>query len=145
MAIDKNVMGMSLQLNEEFITNLAKQMVSESIMETIGGGNKFVETIVGEILKTKVDPENGRVSTYSSAIPYIQWLINKVIRDEIAGTVQEILDEKRPEIRKRIKNELMKEKTINEFFDAFTECVTHSISSVWRTKIDVTFLHSKDE
>lgn len=143
MAIDKNVMGMSLQMNEEFITNLAKQMVSESIMETIGGGNKFVETIVGEILKTKVDPENGRVSTYSSSIPYIQWLINKVIREEIAGTVQEILDEKRPEIRKRIKKELMKEKTINEFFNAFTECVTDSISSVWRTKIDVTFLHNE--
>lgn len=143
MAIDKNVMGMSLQMNEEFITNLAKQMVSESIMETIGGGNKFVETIVGEILKTKVDPENGRVSTYSSGIPYIQWLINKVIRDELAGTVQEILDEKRPEIHKRIRKELMKEKTINAFFDAFTECVTDSISSVWRTKIDVTFLHNE--
>lgn len=143
MAIDKNVMGMSLQMNEEFITNLAKQMVSESIMETIGGGNKFVETIVGEILKTKVDPENGRVSVYSSGIPYIQWLINKVIRDELAGTVQEILDEKRQEIHKRIRKELMKEKTINAFFDAFTECVTDSINSVWRTKIDVTFLHNE--
>lgn len=143
MAIDKNVMGMSLQMNEEFITNLAKQMVSESIMETIGGGNKFVETIVGEILKTKVDPDNGRVSSYNSAIPYIQWLINKVIRDEISGTVQEILDEKRPDIRKRIKKELMKEKTINEFFNAFTECVTDSISSVWRTQIDVTFVHNE--
>jgi len=145
MAIDKNVMGMSLQMNEEFITNLAKQMVSESIMETLGGGNKFVETIVGEILKTKVDPKSGKVSTYSDSIPYIQWLINKVIRDELEGTVQEILDENRPEIRKRIKKELMKEKTINDCFNAFAESVTNSISSVWRTQIDVTFLHSNNE
>lgn len=139
MAIDKNVMGMSLQMNEEFINNLAKQMVSESIMETIGGGDKFVETIVSEMLKTKVDPENGRVSCYSSSIPYIQYVINKVIREEMAGTIQEVLDEKRADIRKVIRRELMKEKTIDDFFNAFSESVVNGLDRAWSTKIDVTF------
>ena len=143
MAIDKNVMGMSLQMNEEFINNLAKQMVSESIMETIGGGDKFVETIVSEMLKTKVDPENGRVSCYSSSIPYIQYVINKVIREEMAGTIQEVLDEKRADIRKVIRRELMKEKTIDDFFNAFSESVVDGLDRAWATKIDVTFT-SKD-
>ena len=38
--VEKNALGMTMQINEEFINNLAKQMVSESIMATIGGGDK---------------------------------------------------------------------------------------------------------
>ena len=97
--VEKNALGMTMQINEEFINNLAKQLVSESIMATIGGGDKFVSQIVADILKTKVNPDNGRVEPYSSSIPYIQYLINKVIREEVAGTIQEVLDEKRQEIR----------------------------------------------
>ena len=41
MAINKDVMGITMQINEEFINNLAKQMVSESIMATIDGGKSY--------------------------------------------------------------------------------------------------------
>ena len=109
---EKSVMGMTFQMNEEFINNLAKQMVTESIMETIGGGERFVSQIVAEILNTKVDPSNGRVSTYSSAVPYIKYLMDRVIRDEVTGTIQDVLNEKRPEIRACIRRTLMEDKTV---------------------------------
>ncbi len=137
--MDKNVMGMTMQINEDFINNLAKQMVSESIMATIGGGDKFVSGIVAEILKTKVNPDNGRVESYSSSIPYIQYLINKVIREEVSGTIQEILDEKRTEIRASIRKELMKDKVIDAFYNGFVKNITDSIDTRYRTSIHVNF------
>ena len=137
--VEKNALGMTMQINEEFINNLAKQMVSESIMATIGGGDKFVSQIVADILKTKVDPDNGRVSTYSGSIPYIQYLINKVIREEVSGTIQEVLDEKRIEIRACIRAELLKDKTIDAFYQAFIDTVTDSIGCRYYSKINVSF------
>ena len=137
--VEKNALGMTMQINEEFINNLAKQMVSESIMATIGGGDKFVQQITADILKTKVNPDTGRVESYSSSIPYIQYLINKVIREEVAGTIQEVLDEKRAEIRESIRAELLKDKTIDAFYKGFVETITVSIESRYRTSIHVNF------
>lgn len=138
--VEKNALGMTMQINEEFINNLAKQMVSESIMATIGGGDKFVQQITADILKTKVNPDNGRVESYSSSIPYIQYLINKVIREEVSGTIQEVLNEKRAEIRESIRAELLKDKTIDAFYKSFVETITDSIECRYRTSIHVNFV-----
>ena len=137
--VAKNAFGMTMQINEEFINNLAKQMVSESIMATIGGGDKFVSQITADILKTKVNPDNGRVESYSSSIPYIQYLINKVIREEVAGTIQEVLNEKRAEIRTCIRAELLKDKTIEAFYQGFINTVVESIGTRYYSKINVFF------
>ena len=137
--VEKNALGMTMQINEEFINNLAKQMVSESIMATIGGGDKFVSQIVADILKTKVNPDNGRVESYSSSIPYIQYLINKVIREEVAGTIQEVLNEKRAEIRECIRAELLKDKTIEAFYQGFINTAVESIGTRYHSKINVSF------
>ena len=137
--VEKNALGMTMQINEEFINNLAKQMVSESIMATIGGGDKFVSQITADILKTKVNPDTGRVESYSNSIPYIQYLINKVIREEVSGTIQEVLDEKRTEIRQCIRAELLKDKTIEAFYKGFVDTVIDSIDSRYYTRINVAF------
>lgn len=142
--VEKNALGMTMQINEEFINNLAKQMVSESIMATIGGGDKFVSQIVADILKTKVNPDNGRVESYNSSIPYIQYLINKVIREEVSGTIQEVLDEKRSEIRECIRKELIKDKTIEAFYQGFVDTVIEGIENRYYTKINVIFEKQKD-
>ena len=137
--VEKNALGMTMQINEEFINNLAKQMVSESIMATIGGGDKFVSQITADILKTKVDPSSGRVTAYSDGIPYINYLINNVIREEVKGTIQEVLDEKRAEIRECIRAELLKDKTIEAFYQGFINTVVESIGTRYYSKINVSF------
>lgn len=137
--VEKNALGMTMQINEEFINNLAKQMVSESIMATIGGGDKFVSQITADILKTKVDPGSGRVTAYSDGIPYINYLINNVIREEVKGTIQEVLDEKRAEIRECIRAELLKDKTIEAFYQGFINTVVESIGTRYYSKINVSF------
>lgn len=141
--VEKNALGMTMQINEEFINNLAKQLVSESIMATIGGGDKFVSQIVADILKTKVNPDNGRVESYSDSVPYIQYLINKVIREEVAGTIQEVLDEKRQEIRSCIKAELMKDKTVDALYQGFVDNMIEGIDNRYKTKINVFFEQEK--
>lgn len=142
--VEKNALGMTMQINEEFINNLAKQMVSESIMATIGGGDKFVSQITADILKTKVDPSSGRVTTYSDGVPYINYLINNVIREEVKGTIQEVLNEKRAEVRECIRAELLKDKTIDAFYRSFIDTVIDGLDCGYKTSIHVNFEKPKD-
>ena len=138
MTIQKDALGMTMQINEEFINNLATQLVSESVMATIGGGDKFVKQIVSEILNTKVD-ESGNVRTYGERT-YLKWLIEKVIREEIESVLTETINEKRKDIKEVVRRELMKKDTIDKFFNAFTESVSGGLKKYWKAKIDVSFI-----
>lgn len=145
MSYEKQALGMTMQISEDYINNLAREIVTESLLKTLGGGDKFIQQLINSILSTKVDPDNGRPSTYSGAIPYINYLINKIIRDEISLTVAEILEEKRPEIHKVIRKELMKKETVDKFFKAFTDATLQGVDNVWKAKIDVTFMDGKEK
>ena len=144
---EKQALGMTMQISQEYINNLAMEMIRENLLAALGGSDKFVEELTKEILNTKVDRDNGRVSSYSSRsdIPYIQYLINKTIREEVTGTLQEMLDEKRPEIREKIRKELMKKNTVNKFFDAFTNVISKSLEDEWRTRFEINFEEVKHD
>ena len=93
---EKQALGMTMQISQEYINNLATEMIRENLLAALGGSDKFVEELTKEILNTKVN-KDGKVSSYrcSDDIPYIQYLINKTIREEVTGTLKEMLDEKR--------------------------------------------------
>lgn len=144
---EKQALGMTMQISQEYINNLAMEMIRENLLAALGGSDKFVEELTKEILNTKVDKDNGKVKSYSSRddIPYIQYLINKTIREEVVGTLQEMLDEKRPEIREKIRKELMKKNTVNKFFDAFTYTISKSLENEWRTRFEINFVEDRND
>lgn len=139
MANEKQALGMTMQISQEFIDNLAENIVSESLMATLGGSDKFVHQIISQILSVKVDPKTGQVTSWRDGIPYLNYMINKTIREEVSETVKEIMEEKRPEIRKVIKSELMKKDTVDKFFKAFTNSVIDGMDKSWKTTINVSF------
>lgn len=143
---EKQALGMTMQISQEYINNLATEMIRENLLAALGGSDKFVEELTKEILNTKVN-KDGKVSSYrcSDDIPYIQYLINKVIREEVVGTLQEMLDEKRPEIREKIRKELMKKNTVNKFFDAFTNVISESLENRWKTRFEINFEEVKHD
>ena len=144
---EKQALGMTMQISQEYINNLAMEMIRENLLAALGGSDKFVEEITKEILNTKVDKDNGKVNSYSSRsdIPYIQYLINQTIREEVTGTLREMLDEKRPEIREKIRKELMKKNTVNKFFDAFTNVISESLENRWKTRFEINFEEDKHD
>ena len=141
--MEKQALGMSMQISQEFIDNLAREMVSESLMKTLGGSDRFVEELIRQVLMVKVN-EDGKPSTYYDAKPYLEYLVNKIIRDEVQETVAEIMNEKRPEIRAALRKELSKKKVMDSIYDKFIACMVDNVQSSWKTKINVEFSKDKD-
>ena len=56
---EKQALGLTMQISQEYIDNLAAEMVRESLMKTLNGEDRFFRELVKEILNTKVD-ESGR-------------------------------------------------------------------------------------
>ena len=130
---------MSMNISQEFVDNLAKDLISQSLAETLGGSDRVVEAIIREVLNKRVDPYDGKPSTYSGAIPMINYFINTAIKEELKETIKEFLDENRPKIRAALKKELTKQKTLDSFCAAFTDSFATAVEYNWRTNINVSF------
>lgn len=142
---EKQALGMSLQISQEFIDNLAKDLVQESLIETLNGKDDIVRQIVSQILSVKVDRE-GKISSYSAdnKFTYLQFLVNKMIKEEIISVAQEVLTERRAEIREHIKKEMSKKATIDKFYDAFFSNIVNNLDSTYDTKIEINIDKKRD-
>lgn len=138
-------MGMSLQLDTEYIKNLTKEIVKQGMVETLGNEN-LVGAIVSEILNKKVD-ENGNVTTslYSRAKPMLQYLVDKELREQIVEIAKEAIEEKKPAIREAIKKEMQKKATIDQFVSKFYSSIIDNLHSSYRTQINVNIESENDK
>lgn len=142
----KEALGMSLEISQDYIDNLTKDLLTQSLIETLDAKNTIVEGIVSQILSVKVNDE-GRISSYDreNRYTYLEWLVRKMIKDEIKSVATEVLEEKRNDIRSAIRREVNKKATMNKFVDAFFSSVTENLESKYRTEIDINFDFKKDE
>lgn len=135
----KEALGMSMNISQEFVDNLAKELISQSLVETLGGSDRIVEEMIRQVLGKRVNPRDGTPSDYRDAIPMINYFINTAIKEELKETIKEFLNENRPKIRAALKKELAKQKTIDSYCAAFTDSLMTAVEYNWRTSIDVTF------
>ena len=138
-------MGMSLQLDTEYIKNLTKEIVKQGMVETLGNEN-LVGAIVNEILNKKVD-ENGNVATssYTRSKPMLQYLVDKELREQIVEIAKEAIEEKKPAIREAIKKEMQKKATIDQFVSNFYSSIIDNLHSSYRTQINVNIESENDK
>ena len=143
--MEKNLMGMSLQLDTEYIKNLTKEIVKQGMIETLGNEN-LVGAIISEIMNKKVN-ENGIVSSYRGDNKYslLEYLVNKELKEQVVEIAKETIEEKKPVIREAIKKEMQKKATMDKFVSAFYSSIIDNLSNSYRTKINVNIENEKEQ
>ena len=143
--MEKNLMGMSLQLDTEYIKNLTKEIIKQGMVETLGNEN-LVGAIVSEVLNKQVD-EYGNIpkSSYTKTQPLLQHLVNKELKEQIVEIAKETIEEKKPVIREAIKKEMQKKATMDKFVSAFYSSIIDNLSNSYRTKINVNIENEKEQ
>lgn len=58
-----NILGVDLKIDQKYIAECVKEVVNASMIEALGAKNDIVETVVKELLNTKVDERTGEPST----------------------------------------------------------------------------------
>lgn len=143
--MEKNLMGMSVQLDQEYIKNLTKEIIKQGMVETLGNEN-LVGAIVSEILNKQVDEYgNTPKSSYTKTKPMLQYLIDEELKEQIVEIAKEAIEEKKPVIREAIKKEMQKKATMDKFVSAFYSSVIDNLSNSYRTKINVNIENEKEQ
>lgn len=140
-----NIVGLDLNIDQDYIANAVRQAVMIGISESLNGKNQIASQIVNMVLNTKVD-EHGQISSYSSSNKYtlLEFYVKKMIREVTKEELQNMVNEHREDITKAIRAELSKKVNYNKFVDSFITGVSDAISNTWVPKIEIQFAQQRD-
>lgn len=135
-----NIVGLDLNIDQDYLAEAVRQTVIMGISESLNGKNEIVSQIVKMTLSTKVT-DKGIISSYERDNRYtlLEYYVKKMISEVTAEELQKIVDERKPEITKAIREELSKKVNYTKFVDSFIGNVSSAVNNIWVPKIEVNF------
>lgn len=135
-----NILGVDLKIDQKYIAECVKEVVNASMIEALGARNDIVETVVKELLDTKVDKRTGEPSTSSWGTErLLDFELRKQMTEVVKETVKQSIEEKKPMLIEMIKKELNKKSNMEKFVDSFINNTTKTLENSWSTKINIDF------
>lgn len=140
-----NIVGLDLNIDQDYLAEAVRQTVIMGISESLNGKNEIVSQVVKMTLNTRVS-DKGTISSYDRDNKYtlLEYYVRKMIKEVTAEEMQKIVDERKPEITKAIREELSKKVNYTKFVDAFIGNVSSAVSNTWVPKIEINFDQRKD-
>lgn len=141
-----NIVGLDLNIDQDYLADAVRQTVIMGISESLNGKNEIVSQIVKMTLNTRVS-DKGTISSYERDNKYtlLEYYVRKMIKEVAAEELQKIVDERKPEITKAIREELSKKVNYTKFVDAFIGNISSAINNSWVPKIEINFDNRKDD
>ena len=140
-----NIVGLDLNVDQNYLAEAVQQSVMLGIAESLNGKNEIVSQIVNSVLNTKVN-EKGCISNYptDNKFSLLEYYVRNLITDVVKEEMQAMVEEKRPEITKMIRQELQKKVNYEKFVDAFIDNVSSAVSNSWCPKINIEFAQQEE-
>lgn len=135
-----NIVGLDLNIDQDYLAEAVKQTVMMGISESLNGKNEIVSQIVKMVLSTKVD-KTGKISNYDRDNKYtlLEFYVRNAIEEITRDQLQALVNERKPEITQAIRAELAKKVNHTKFVDSFFTGVESALSNTWVPKINVEF------
>lgn len=137
---DKNILGISMGIDPDYIEGIIRETVSATIAEALMGKEEFAKTLINEVLDTKVN-KNGEVSKWSSENDRttLQYLVSKAVNDTAKEAINECMEDMKPQLKKIITISLEQKKTKDALAEAFLDSIENSLADYWRSNISFSF------
>lgn len=140
MANENNVLGLNLNVSQEFIANTLKDAVNLALANALDSKNECLTKIIDAALSVKVNA-NGVISNYTSENKYsfIDYYVKNALMEETKCVLKEIMEERKEEIHNQLKKQIRTTKFTNEFCKHFCDSMNDVMSNMYRTNVSVNF------
>lgn len=122
MSNNGNIMGVELNLNQEYIKASVEEIVKAGIIGALGDPADIVKSALDKTLNRKVD-KDGKDTSCSWGTPYLQYMANKAVEKAVQECMQKYVGEHEEEFRQEILRQLSSK--------AFNRAVLISIQPKW--------------
>ena len=145
MATSTPIVGLDLNVDDNYLAECVKQTVIMGISEALNGKNEIVSQLVKSVLETKVD-RNGNISSYGSDNRYslLEVMTQNAIREIAKEEFKKLIEESRPQVSKAIRAELEKKETMGNMVAAFLNAIEKQLTSSYSMNVEVEFTKDKE-
>ncbi len=144
--MDKKILGVDLNIDQEYIANCVKDVVKASMSEALGTTERITSEVVNEILKAKVDKDNGKIRDSDwNTEPIIDHYLKEEILEVVKKELKLAISNKRDVIRKLIRKELQEKNNLEKFVDSFINNTAKTVENQWHTEINIDFTKQTDD
>ena len=127
----------SIAVSNEIIKPIIEAKIKAALLEGLGSNRERVlEEIISKLLMTKVD-HDGKVSNYSSGMPWLEWLVKDLVTRVTREAMTELVQNQKPELVKAIR-QVLKKRTMS-IAENFVDSLEGAAKDNWRTSVNITF------
>jgi DNA gyrase/topoisomerase IV subunit B len=137
--MSKNLLGIDLNVDKDFLEEAVKQTVIVGIAESLNGKNEIVSQIVKSVLNVKVD-DRGRISNYERENKYslIEYYVRQLIEEQAKEAIIESMNESKDAIKAMIKKEILSKNFQSNVVSDILNGMIENLTNSYRTTVNVT-------
>ena len=139
----ENIVDVDLKVDPAYLKTSAEKIVKAGIVEALGDPTKILKDAVDSVFKMKVD-SYGKPSESYRAQPYIEWLATQIIKDAVRECMVEIINGRKEEFEKIIKDQIASKTFMKNVSAAFLKALLKTTEETWKMPIDVSFCIPED-
>lgn len=137
-----NIMGVELNLDQEYIKAAVEDIVKAGIVQALGNPSDIVKRAIDQTINQKVD-RDGKPSRDSwNAIPYLQWLSEKTVKETVAECIKEYIQDHQEEFKTEVLKQLSNPKFRKDVSVKFLDTIINVGASRYAMPISVSFKES---
>lgn len=128
----------TLQLPKDLIEAAIQQNVAAAMTKAMGGYQSLMSEAVNRVLNQKVDSD-GKPSSYSSNIPFIQWAVGDALRSAVKAALAEEVVKYEAEVRRQIVEQLSKKNSpiVKQLVENMTKGLIEAATSKYQLTVKV--------
>lgn len=133
-----NESNATLAVPNDILKPIIEAHVAKAITDALGGQARLIEEAVRQALNGKVDSSNGQPDRYNSnsSPTFLQWLVDKSIRDAATAAVREHLARDMEMLKASVAKEMKNQKS--PLTKSLIEGIAKSAADAGRWQIAVT-------
>ena len=137
------IIDVGLSLDQEYIKASVESIVKAGIVQALGDPSVLVREAINRTINRKVDSE-GRQSDRYGAVPYLDWLANKVVEDSIRQAMTEAVQANADSLREEMLRQLSAKDFKRNVAAAFLKSMIDASGSMYRMPVTINFEPPKD-
>ena len=146
MEQNKKILGLEMNLDQEYLKGAVEDIVKAGISQALGDPGEMVAKAVNHIINMSVDSDGQPVANDSyRAQPYLKWYAEQVIKKTVKECLEKYVEENRDDFETEIKKQLGSKKFRTDTASAFIETMLSEAQSHYRMPINITFEPYKEK
>ena len=129
-----------VKIGKDLVAPIIQAKIHSAIVSALAdGGSSLVEDTVATLMSQRVDKDDGKVSSYGSAIPRIEYLSTKMLEEATKNAIKKWAEENKKQIEAAMYSELSKRSQTSRLVKAILNGLVESTKSSWRFDVNFKF------